>query len=69
MKNTVIGAGIFGALMCSSSAMAEETPPEPLTNPGTWVRMGDYPASALARGEQGTLSFEVEVDKKGKPVL
>lgn len=39
--------------------------PQPVTNPGSWVQMFDYPAAALREEKQGVTRFRVEVDASG----
>ncbi|RED16278.1 TIR domain-containing protein [Parasphingopyxis lamellibrachiae] len=43
------------------------TPPEPIGNPGNWVRASDYPANILRNGEEGTSRFQVRVGANGVP--
>ncbi|MFC3175148.1 hypothetical protein ACFOD9_12885 [Novosphingobium bradum] len=42
------------------------THPRPRTNPGTWVRAGDYPWGPLASGQQAIISFRLAVDATGQ---
>jgi len=37
----------------------------PANNPGTWIRSTDYPTSAIARNEEGTVSFSLDVEPDG----
>ena len=39
----------------------------PLSNPGTWLRSGDYPGGALFKGAQALVSFRLAVDAGGAP--
>jgi TonB family protein len=43
------------------------TPPQPIGNPGSWVRASDYPANVLRNGEQGTSRYQVRVGANGVP--
>ncbi|MGP1352861.1 MAG: TIR domain-containing protein [Parasphingopyxis sp.] len=43
------------------------TPPQPIGNPGSWVRASDYPSNILRNGEEGTSRFQVRVGANGVP--
>lgn len=43
------------------------TPPQPIGNPGNWVRASDYPANILRNGEQGTSRYQVRIGANGVP--
>jgi len=43
------------------------TAPEPIGNPGNWVRASDYPANMLRNGEEGTSRYQVRVGANGVP--
>ena len=43
------------------------TPPQPIGNPGSWVRAGDYPSNILRNGEEGTSRYQVRVGANGVP--
>jgi uncharacterized protein len=43
------------------------TPPEPIGNPGNWVRASDYPSNILRNGEEGTSRYQVRVGANGVP--
>lgn len=43
------------------------TPPQPIGNPGNWVRASDYPANILRNGEEGTSRYQVRVGANGVP--
>lgn len=45
----------------------QSTAPEPIGNPGNWVRDGDYPANILRNGEEGTSRYQVRVGANGVP--
>ncbi len=40
---------------------------KPASNPGTWLRSGDYPADALNEGNSAIVNFRLTVDPQGKP--
>tara|TARA_B100000678_G_scaffold222425_1_gene189974 strand:- start:370 stop:1086 length:717 start_codon:yes stop_codon:yes gene_type:complete len=40
-------------------------PPEPVGNPGDWIMTSDYPASANANGEEGTVSVKLSISATG----
>jgi TonB family protein len=40
---------------------------EPLSNPGSWVHSGDYPAAMLNVGKQALVSFRLSIDAQGTP--
>lgn len=39
---------------------------QPRNNPGTWVTVNDYPATALRMEEEGTSAFHLEIGKDGR---
>jgi TonB family protein len=39
----------------------------PVDNPGTWFTADDYPVEALRKGEEGRVTFFVNVDASGAP--
>ncbi len=45
----------------------QTTPPEPIGNPGNWVRASDYPSNILRNGEEGTSRYQVRVGSNGVP--
>lgn len=50
---------------CTPGLPAPNAPPQPRSNPGTWVSSSDYPSSALREGQSGTVSFNLIVDRTG----
>lgn len=40
--------------------------PEPLSNPGEWLRSGDYPKKALASGKSAVIRFRLTISAVGK---
>ncbi|MEM8694827.1 MAG: TIR domain-containing protein [Pseudomonadota bacterium] len=46
---------------------SQTTPPQPIGNPGGWVRASDYPANILRNGEEGTSRYQVRVGANGIP--
>lgn len=40
-------------------------PVQPLSNPGTWLRSGDYPTGSLINGENGLVKFRLDVESDG----
>ena len=40
--------------------------PEPLSNPGGWLRSADYPKESLASGKSAVIRFRLNVDAAGK---
>lgn len=44
-----------------------QSPPKPLSEPRTWLRSGDYPVGALAKGAQALVNFRLNVDATGTP--
>ena len=41
--------------------------PLPISNPARWLDSGDYPRTALRRGEQALVHFRLSVDAEGQP--
>jgi hypothetical protein len=41
--------------------------PEPKSEPTTWLRFADYPASMLFNGKQALVNFRLSVDAQGTP--
>jgi TonB family protein len=40
--------------------------PRPKSPPSTWINESDYPSAALRAGEQGTVTFRLDVDVEGR---
>lgn len=53
------------AALALLAAAAERAVPTPTGSPAEWVSNDDYPAEALAKNEQGTVSFALDVDATG----
>ncbi len=43
-----------------------KTRPSPIGSPADWLTFQDYPAGALRRNEQGTVTFRLDLDASGK---
>jgi TonB family protein len=41
-------------------------PPEPKGDPASWITAGDYPATSLTQRRGGTVTFRLEIDRKGE---
>ena len=54
-------------IAAGQSSAASDTPPRPLDASG-WVRMTDYPSTALRSGKEGAVTFKLTIDSDGNPV-
>lgn len=43
--------------------------PQPITNPGTWLKSMDYPWQAKLKGESASIQFRLMVDSTGTPTV
>lgn len=50
----------------STAATAQSADPRPATSPASWMSISDYPAEALAKHQEGTVGFALEVDALGQ---
>lgn len=41
--------------------------PQPANNPAGWLRIADYPAGSLIRGEQAIIRYRLMIDSTGRP--
>ncbi|ODP36879.1 energy transducer TonB [Sphingomonas turrisvirgatae] len=41
--------------------------PRPVGTPGNWVTDDDYPSGSVVAGEQGSVTFRLDIDAKGTP--
>jgi len=54
------------ASVLSTAAVAQSADPSPATSPGSWMSISDYPADALAKHQEGTVGFALQVDASGQ---
>lgn len=54
-------------LIAFLAASAIAVPPKPANDPSVWFSADSYPADALKNGIEGSVEFEVDVDRDGKP--
>lgn len=40
-------------------------PPQPTASPAGWITSGDYPKSALKKGQSGLVQFRLDIDERG----
>jgi len=65
MARAIAISGLWLFLVAASQGEKLPGQPEPLTDPGTWVRTNDYPVSELQRGVSGVSAFALAVDRAG----
>lgn len=56
---------VLAAVVQSASAAAQASDPQPASSPATWMSISDYPADALAKHQEGTVHFILQIDALG----
>ena len=60
-----LGAAFLLAVSAPAGAQEGETALRPANNPGLWITSADYPASAIMKGDHGTVSFSLVITSEG----
>ncbi len=48
-----------------TALVAKPISPMPKTDPAKWITAGDYPTTSRINGRGGSVSFKLEIDRKG----
>ena len=60
-------AAILAPLLVAAAPAEGELKPIPLTSPGQWISMDDYPYEAMLLEQEGRVSFALIIDGSGLP--
>lgn len=63
----VLASGCAALGLMGSAHAQDGGRPKPVGNPGGWVTIADYPASALQAHQEGTVEFALDLNAAGRP--
>jgi TonB family protein len=65
MRKTLLVALAIAVQPAPAAAAVQLADPHPATSPGSWMSIADYPAGAMARHQEGSVGFRLQVDPSG----